>query len=75
MDNNVLEGKWKQFRGKVREQWGKLTDDDLDRIAGKHDQLVGALQEKYGYTKERADREVKTFMDTLKEPQDVRRSV
>ena len=49
-----MEGNWKQFKGKVKEQWGKLTDDDLDVIAGKRDQLEGKIQERYGYEKDRA---------------------
>ncbi|CCE97881.1 Hypothetical protein SFHH103_03389 [Sinorhizobium fredii HH103] len=48
MDWNRVEGNWKQFKGKVKEQWGKLTDDDLDQIAGKRDQLEGKIQERYG---------------------------
>lgn len=58
MNNDILEGRWKQIQGSAKEWWGKLTDDDLDRIAGKRDQLVGALQEKYGYTREKAGAEI-----------------
>ena len=58
MNNDIVEGKWKQMRGNAKEWWGKLTDSDLDRIAGKRDQLVGTLQEKYGYTREKAGEEV-----------------
>ena len=54
MNQDMFEGKWKQMRGQVKEWWGKLTDDDLDRVAGKADQLIGLLQEKYGYTREQA---------------------
>ena len=50
-----FEGKWKQMQGSAREQWGKLTDDDLNRIGGKKDQLVGKLQERYGIAKETAE--------------------
>ena len=57
MNKDVFEGKWKQMRGQVREWWGKLTDDDLDKVAGKYDKFVGVLQEKYGYTRERAEEE------------------
>ena len=53
MDWNRVEGNWKQVKGKVKEQWGKLTDDDLDRIAGKRDQLEGKIQERYGIEKDR----------------------
>jgi uncharacterized protein YjbJ (UPF0337 family) len=58
MNTDVMEGKWKQLRGQVKEWWGKLTDDDLDRIAGKRDQLVGTLQEKYGWARQAAEDEV-----------------
>ena len=56
MNWDQVEGRWKQFKGKVKEKWGQLTDDDLDVIAGKKDQLSGKLQERYGYSKEQADR-------------------
>lgn len=56
-----IEGSWNQFRGKVREQWGKLTDDDLDVIGGRRDQLIGKIQEKYGIAREEADRQVRDF--------------
>lgn len=51
-------GNWKQFKGKVKEQWGKLTDDELDKIAGKRDQLVGRVQERYGVKKDEAEKQV-----------------
>lgn len=58
MGNDILEGQWKQLRGQVKQWWGDLTDDDLDQINGKTDVLMGKLQERYGYTKERAREEV-----------------
>ena len=58
MNKDILEGQWKQIRGEVKAWWGKLTDNDLDRVAGKFDVLVGLLQERYGYTRERAANEV-----------------
>ncbi|HWC02980.1 MAG TPA: CsbD family protein [Methylomirabilota bacterium] len=58
MNTDVMEGKWKQMRGHMKEWWGKLTDDDFDRIAGKRDQLVGKLQEKYGWARQDAEAEV-----------------
>jgi len=58
MDWNRVEGNWKQVKGKVKEQWGKLTDDDLDRIAGKRDQLEGKIQERYGLEKDRVRRDI-----------------
>jgi uncharacterized protein YjbJ (UPF0337 family) len=58
MDWNRIEGNWKQAKGKVKEQWGKLTDDDLDQIAGRRDQLEVKIQERYGVAKDRAKRDV-----------------
>lgn len=63
-----VEGNWKQFTGKVKEQWGKLTDDDLTAIAGKRDQLSGKIQERYGYEKDKAESEIKSFEARLSEP-------
>ena len=63
MNDNILQGKWKQMRGSAKEWWGKLTDSDLDRVAGKLENLSGALQEKYGYTREKADAEIAKRMD------------
>jgi uncharacterized protein YjbJ (UPF0337 family) len=65
-NQDVLAGKWKQARGKVKQWWGKLTDNDLDRINGQIDQLVGTVQERYGYTREQAEKEVTKFMDQFK---------
>jgi len=61
MDWNIVEGNWKQFKGKVKAQWGKLTDDHLDVIAGKRDQLAGKIQESYGVTKDEAEKQIKDF--------------
>jgi uncharacterized protein YjbJ (UPF0337 family) len=58
MNQDIFEGKWKQIRGQSKVWWAKLTDDDLDRAAGKFDVLAGMLQEKYGYTRERATEEI-----------------
>lgn len=60
MNKDIVEGKWKEMRGQVKEWWGKLTDDDLERVGGKYDQLVGLIQEKYGYTRERVEKEFKS---------------
>jgi uncharacterized protein YjbJ (UPF0337 family) len=57
-NSDVLKGKWKQMRGEVKKWWGDLTDDDLDRIEGERDKLIGRLQERYGYSRERAEAEV-----------------
>lgn len=61
MNKITMEGDWLQLKGKVRETWGKLTDDDVDVIAGKRDQLVGKLKERYGKSAELVDREVQDF--------------
>jgi uncharacterized protein YjbJ (UPF0337 family) len=58
MNKDIAEGKWKQIRGEAKAWWGKLTDEDLDRAAGKLDVLAGLIQEKYGYTRERATEEI-----------------
>lgn len=58
MNKDILEGKWKQIRGEAKAWWGKLTDDDLDRAAGKLEVLAGIIQEKYGYSRERAMEEI-----------------
>lgn len=58
MNWDRVEGNWKQFKGKVREQWGKLTDDDFDRIAGKRENLIGKIQERYGIARDEADRQL-----------------
>jgi uncharacterized protein YjbJ (UPF0337 family) len=58
MNKDIFEGKWNQMRGQVKGWWGKLTDDDLDRVGGKYDQFVGLVQEKYGYTRERVEDEL-----------------
>jgi len=64
MNWDQVEGKWKQASGTVKEKWGKLTDDDLQRISGKRDQLVGRIQERYGVAKEEAERQVDEFSRT-----------
>jgi uncharacterized protein YjbJ (UPF0337 family) len=62
MNKDVFEGKWKQIRGEAKGWWGKLTDDDLERAGGKYDVFTGVLQEKYGYTRERATAEIEKRM-------------
>jgi len=63
MNKDIMQGKWKEMKGKVKEQWGKLTDDDLDRIEGKSEQLVGLLQQRYGYARDKAEEEYKRFTE------------
>lgn len=61
MNWKEIEGKWDQVKGKVKEKWGKFTDNDLTVIEGKRDQLLGKLREHYGYTQEQAEKEVDAF--------------
>ena len=61
MNAEQIKGQWKQIKGEIRKQWGKLTKDEVERIAGEKDVLVGTLQEKYGITKEEAEKQVKKF--------------
>jgi uncharacterized protein YjbJ (UPF0337 family) len=61
MNWNIVEGNWKQFKGEVKAQWGRLTDDHLDVIAGKRTQLAGKIQEAYGITKDEAEQQIKRF--------------
>ena len=72
MNWEQVEGKWKQYTGKVREKWGKLTDSDLEMIKGQRQQLVGKIQERYGIAKEEAERQVNEFTSGLLE-EDARR--
>ena len=66
MNWDQIKGDWKQVTGKVKEKWGKLTDDDLTMIAGKRDQLAGLIQQRYGYAKEQAEKELDEFTLALK---------
>lgn len=61
MNTDRLRGQWKQVKGKIKEQWGRLTEDDLDVIAGKRDQLLGRIQQRHGLAKEEAQRQVQEF--------------
>jgi uncharacterized protein YjbJ (UPF0337 family) len=63
MNADVIKGKWHQIKGEVKSRWGKLTDDDLDRVAGDSEKLIGTVQERYGYARDDAEREVKDFLD------------
>jgi uncharacterized protein YjbJ (UPF0337 family) len=65
MNWDRVEGNWKQITGKVKEQWGNLTDDDLTVINGQQDQLVGRIQERYGIAKDEAERQVKEWADRM----------
>lgn len=63
MNQDRIEGNWTQFKGIVQEQWGKLTDDDLDIIAGKRDQLLGRIQARHGLEKDEAEKQVDAFRE------------
>ena len=65
MNWDQIAGSWKELQGKVREKWGKLTDDDLTVVAGKRDQLAGALQRRYGLAKDQAEKELDQFISSL----------
>jgi uncharacterized protein YjbJ (UPF0337 family) len=62
MNWDRIEGQWKQFRGRVQEQWGKLTDDDLDNVQGKRDKLAGKIQERYGIARDEADDAIEDWL-------------
>jgi uncharacterized protein YjbJ (UPF0337 family) len=63
---NEISGQWKQFKGRLKEQWGKLTDDELEAIAGNREQLIGKLQEKHGLTKGEAERQLEEWQRYVK---------
>jgi uncharacterized protein YjbJ (UPF0337 family) len=65
MNRDVLEGQWKQIKGKVKQQWGRLTDDELDMINGRYDELAGLIQERYGYSREEAVNELDMFLNNM----------
>lgn len=65
MNWDRIEGNWKQFKGKVKEKWGDLTDDSLDEIGGRRDQLVGKIQESYGVGRDEAERQVKDWEERV----------
>jgi uncharacterized protein YjbJ (UPF0337 family) len=62
MNTDILQGKWHQLKGSAKAQWGKLTDDELDRVDGDTEKLIGLVQERYGWEKQRAQREVDSFL-------------
>ena len=65
MNRDVLEGQWKQLKGKVKQQWGRLTDDELDVINGRYDELAGLIQERYGYSRDEAVNELDMFLSNV----------
>ena len=61
MNTDILKGQWTQLKGQVREQWGKLTNDDIDEVQGRSEQLVGKIQERYGVARDEAERQVDSW--------------
>lgn len=66
MNADILKGKWKEIKGGVKQKWGKLTDDDVTQIEGLEDKLLGLIQQRYGYTKEKAQKEYEEFLGRYK---------
>jgi uncharacterized protein YjbJ (UPF0337 family) len=66
MNWDRIEGNWKQFKGQAKRKWGELTDDDLDKLEGRRDELIGKIQERKGIARENAEREVREWADSLK---------
>jgi uncharacterized protein YjbJ (UPF0337 family) len=63
MSNDIIKGHWKELKGKVKQQWGNLTDDEVTQMKGTYEELEGKLQKKYGYDKERVKKEIQSFID------------
>ena len=63
MNKDIIKGKWTEMKGKVKQQWGKLTDDDVTRMNGTYEELEGALRKRYGYERDQAEREIKIWVD------------
>ncbi|MEO8277870.1 MAG: CsbD family protein [Thermoanaerobaculia bacterium] len=68
MNKDILQGKWKQLRGSVQTQWGRLTNDDLDQVEGNGEKLLGLIQEKYGYARDEAERRLNDFVKSTTPP-------
>ena len=68
MNKDTIEGNWTELKGRIREQWGKLTDDELDVIAGNRDKLSGKIQEKYGIAREAAEKQIDEYRSRLRRP-------
>ena len=66
MNEDIFKGKWKELKGSIKEKWGDLTDDDVTEVEGKTEKLVGILQQKYGYSRDKAQEEYNKFMDDNK---------
>ena len=62
MNSDIIKGNWKEIKGKIRQQWGKFTDDDVSKMQGTYEELTGKLQSTYGYQKDQADKEIDSFL-------------
>ena len=74
MNTDILKGKWTQLKGDIRSKWGKLTDDDLTQIQGNTQKMIGKLQERYGHTRDQAERELNDFLNAPERQQPPRRT-
>lgn len=63
MNKDIIKGNWKQIKGMLKQQWGKITDDEIAKMEGSSEELEGYLQKKYGYQKDQAKKEIQTFLD------------
>ncbi len=72
MNADILKGEWKEIKGRLKQRWGKLTDDDLTQIEGVEDKFLGILQKRYGYAKDKAEKEYKEFMAQYMKPHPVK---
>jgi len=72
MNSDQLEGRWKQLKGKIKERWGRLTDDQIDRVSGNWDRLAGLIQEQYGDAREEVERQVKEFRAGYESERDIK---
>ena len=68
MNRDILQGNWKELKGRVQQKWGQLTNDDIDVIQGSRDELVGRVQQRYGHAREQAEREVDLWLDEQRQP-------
>ncbi|HXF90819.1 MAG TPA: CsbD family protein [Candidatus Nitrosotenuis sp.] len=62
MNKDIIEGKWHEIKGKLKQQWGKITDNDILKMKGTHEELCGIIQEKYGYQRDKAEKEINEFI-------------
>lgn len=65
MNNDIIQGKWQEVKGKLTKQWGKITDDDIVKMRGSHEELQGILQQRYGYQKEKCEEEINSFLKAM----------